>query len=138
MPYRNTFIKVAEDCPVTEGTTPKLRGGKKTGVVHEFELLQNAPYARSGDQLIFDVHLRKKDISPEIATKNHAALWADLFKKEHPCLRASSLTKRYGWGAHYNADGKIALYAMDSVEYQQFLEDENTTVIMAMRNKRKA
>ncbi len=137
MPYRNTFIKVADDCPVTVGTEPKQRGGKKTGVNHEFDVLQADPYGRSGDELIFEVYLRKKGISAAEVAANRDALWADLFRKEHPCLRASSLTKRYGWGAHYNAEGKIALYPMESAAYQQFLADEGATVLMAMRSKRK-
>jgi hypothetical protein len=28
-------------------------------------------------------------------------------------MRASALTKRHGWGVHYDAHGKMALYLMD-------------------------
>ncbi len=137
MPYTNTLIRVAEDCPVAAAAEPKMRGGKKSGVNHEFEVLSQKPYHYNNDELIFEVYLFKKGISAEDAAANHDALWGALFKKEHPCMRASSLTKRYGWGAHYNEDGKIALYPMESVEYQQYLEDPDTTKLMAMRSKRK-
>ena len=33
----------------------------------------------------------------------------DFHAKGQPCMRASPLTKRYGWAAHYDAEGKLAL-----------------------------
>jgi hypothetical protein len=33
-----------------------------------------------------------------------------LLSKGHPHLRVSALAKRYGWGFHNNAEGKIAPY----------------------------
>ena len=137
MPYKNTFIQVAEDCPITSSEIPTLRGKKKSIHLIQYELLTENPYTLTHKDLIFAVHVQRKGISAAELAENKAALWADLFQKEHPCLRASSLTKRYGWGAHYNEEGKIALFGMDSPEYQQFVQDEATKQLKAMRSKRK-
>ena len=56
--------------------------------------------------------------------------------KGHPHLRVSPLAKRYGWGIHNNADGKIALMAVESPAYKQLLDDPGTTKIKAFRSSR--
>jgi hypothetical protein len=48
----------------------------------------------------------------------------------------SALAKRYGWGIHNDAEGKIALVAVESPEYEQLLNDQRTTKIKAFRSKR--
>ena len=48
----------------------------------------------------------------------------------------SPLAKRYGWGIHNNADGKIALIAVESAAYKQLLDDPGTTKIKAFRSSR--
>ncbi len=58
------------------------------------------------------------------------------FSKGQPCFRASPLTKRYGWGVHANAEGKIAIFGVDSAEYQALLIDDSVTKKKAMRSKR--
>jgi hypothetical protein len=56
--------------------------------------------------------------------------------KGHPHFRVSALPKRYGWGIHNNAEGKVALIAVESPEYKQLLNDPRTTKIKAFRSKR--
>lgn len=51
-------------------------------------------------------------------------------------MRSSPLAKRYGFGIHSDAKGKIALYAMESKEYATFASD-NLKHLKAMRSKRK-
>ena len=48
----------------------------------------------------------------------------------------SPLAKRYGWGIHNNAEGKIALIAIESPEYEQLLNDPRITKIKAFRSTR--
>jgi hypothetical protein len=137
MSYTDTFIQVAEDCPVTTSEIPVPRG--KTRPIHliQYELLTRQPYHYDHEELVFAVHVRRQGI-PEAEVQAHKdELWNELFQKGHPCLRASSLTKRYGWGAHYNENGKIALYGMESDEYQKFVADDTIKLLKAMRNKRK-
>ncbi|WP_228408674.1 DUF6157 family protein [Chryseobacterium sp. JV274] len=53
------------------------------------------------------------------------------------CLRSSPLVKRYGFGIHHNKDKKVALFPIESKEYQDFLNDTSVTKTKAMRSKRK-
>jgi hypothetical protein len=49
------------------------------------------------------------------------------------------LPKKYGWGLHFNAEGKIALIARESAEYDRLAngEEEGLKVVAAMRNSKK-
>lgn len=59
------------------------------------------------------------------------------FSKGQPCFRTSPLTKTYGFGIHSNSEGKIALYRMETSEYQKFLTDDKIKKIKAMRLNKK-
>ena len=137
MSYTDTFIQVAEDCPATQSTTPSPYRGRPSVAGIEYELLTERPYTYNNEELIFEVHVRKNEIPAEDLWERRDKIWNDLFKKSHPDLRSSALTKRYGWGVHYNADGKIALYGMETDEYQNFVESGIFTVLTATRAKRK-
>jgi len=138
MCYTNTFIMVAPDCPATTGEVPVARGETKSVPVIQYELLSQHPYRFTQDELIFEVHVRHKGIPKAEATRRRVAIWKELSGKPHPCLRASMLPKRYGWGVHYDHKGRIALWAMDSTEYAQFTraKPDGPKLLLAMRNKR--
>ena len=72
------------------------------------------------------------DIPKEIWPKERK----QFLSKGHPHLRVSPLAKRYGWGIHNNAAGKIALIAVESSRYKQLLEDPQTTKVKAFRSTR--
>ena len=40
------------------------------------------------------------------------------YSRSHACLRSSDLGKRYGWGIHADADGRLAVYAVGSADYE--------------------
>lgn len=138
MSYTDTFIQIAEDSSATESSEPTLYRGKKTIAGYELEVLKEKPYTYDQDELTFEVHVRRKEIPAEELWENRNKIWRELFSKGQPCLRSSALTKRYGWGAHYNADGKIALYGVETEEYQRFVDLGHVTVITANRSKAKA
>jgi hypothetical protein len=50
-------------------------------------------------------------------------------------MRASPLTKNTD-GAHYDKNEKIAIYAVESDEYQRFVNDKRIKKYFAMRSKR--
>lgn len=137
MAYTDMFIQVAEDSTAIESSEPRLYRGKKTIAGIEYDLLTESPYTYNHEELVFEVHVRKKEIPPEALWETRTKIWNELFQKSQPGLRASALTKRYGWGAHYNADGKIALYGVETEEYQRFVEFGHVKVITATRGKRK-
>ena len=138
MAYRDTFIEVAPDCPVPSGIVPVARGERKPLALIEYELLSGEPYAYTQDDLIFAVHIRHKGVSAEELAARGPEIRAALLAKPHPCLRASLLPKRYGWGVHYDDDGKIALFPRDSESYRRFVETRAGTkgLLTALRNKR--
>lgn len=137
MSYTDTFIQIAEDSPATQSSEPKLHRGKKTIAGHEYDLLTERPYTYNQDELIFEVHIRRNQIPAEQVWENRSRIWNELFSKSHPNLRSSALTMRYGWGAHFNADGKIALYGMGTEEYERFIELGHIKVLTAASAKRK-
>ena len=128
MVYVNTLITVAPDCTAAIATQPPLFRGKQTVAGLQHELLINAPCEYDQDALNFEVHCRRKGI------KDRAAEYPMFFAKEHPCLRASPLTKTYGWGAHYDADGRIGLIGVETAEYKRLEQELQTRP--AMRSRR--
>ena len=130
--YYNTFIQVAADCPVNRAEVPARKNGEQTAASLQFDLIYDYPYQYTSDDVLFRAYALKNNLSPaELATAKEA-----FFAKGQPCFRASPLTKRYGWGLHCNADGKIALYAVESEEYQNFSKDANLKIVNATRLKR--
>ncbi|OYU82415.1 MAG: hypothetical protein CFE24_15615, partial [Flavobacterium sp. BFFFF2] len=67
----------------------------------------------------------------EMATARKA-----FFSKGQACFRASPLTKRYAWGIHSNSEGKIALIAAGTDEYEKLINDPNLKKYKAMKSKR--
>lgn len=128
--YVNTFITIAPDCPVREGLRPG-NAASVAGLQHD--LLSAQPYALTGEELIFAVHLRHKGIGEDA---DLAAVRAALISKPHPCLRASMLPKRFGWGVHYDEAGRIAIYGAETDAYCRFVGRNDVKVIPAMRNRR--
>lgn len=136
MSYTNTFITVAPDCPVDQSEIPVSNRAQKPVHLFQYELLTRSPYTFTHEDLIFATYLAKEGIDHPSADEKKL-LWNQLFSKGHPCLRASALTKRYGFGAHYNDEGKIALVPMESVAYRSFVSDGAVKKLPAMRRKRK-
>ena len=53
-------------------------------------------------------------------------------------MRASALPKKYGWGVHYDSDGEMAIYPVESDEYRRMAEGDGgrLQVLPAMRSRR--
>lgn len=138
MSYINTFIQVAHNCPVTKSVIPVSRNGGKPIHVIQYELLSQNPYHFTHEELIYEVHVIHKNIAKDEVEARGELIRAELFQKKHPCLRASMLPKKYGWGIHYDSRGKIALYGMETTEYHEFVQSESDRIklLAAMRNSR--
>ena len=86
---------------------------------------------------MFAVHVRRQGVGGGDLKARRAALWEEFFGKPRACLRASMLPKKYGWGLHFDAEGRIALVPVESKEYRAFVQGKGVaTVLAAMRNKR--
>jgi len=130
--YYNTFIHIADDCPVESAEIPPEKNGEKTAAVIQFEMIKQNPYKFTSDDIIFSVYAIKNKIS----SKEHEREKEKFFSKGQPCFRSSPLTKRYGWGVHSNAEGKIAIFEVESVEYKKLSKDKKLKHLNALRSKR--
>lgn len=129
--YTNTFIAVAEDCPIERAEVPVGKSAPTIASLHH-DLLAAAPYALTSDEVIFETYA----IRAGLAEDEREAAWAEFFSKGQPCLRSSPLGKRYGWGTHHDAAGRVALVAVGTPEYERLAGDPSVTQTRAMRSRR--
>ncbi len=129
----DTFILVAADSTAATGVVPKaapsLSVARRT-----YDLISAAPYAHTSDDVIFTVWADRQGL----AKADRKAAREAFFAKGQACLRASDLTKKYGWGVHHDDKGRVALVPVGSVEYDGFAHAEGLTVVKAMRSSKKA
>lgn len=132
MKITDTFITCADDSNAVMGCVPPARDGERTIARLHYDLLSEHPYEFDLDSFNFEVYCLKNHIAPE----HRDAHRAEFFAKGHPCMRASPLTKTYGFGAHYDGAGRIAIYPVDSKAYAKFVADEGIRKEPAMRTRR--
>ncbi len=130
--YYDTFIEVAEDTKATAGTRPPSKGDKKTIAEMQYEMISENPYKYTSDDVLFNVFAHRNGIKNE----EHQKAREQFFSKGQPCFRASPLTKTYGYGLHCNSEGKIALYGVESNNYQRLVADDKTKKVKAMKSKK--
>jgi len=121
--YENTFIAVAEDCRATSGEVPSRRTGAPTVAGTQDVLLACSPDVRGRGDL---------------GAQELERLREQYFAQPRACLRASPLPKSFGWGLHYDAQGRITLHAVDTPEYERLRGDRSLTQVRAMRSRRAA
>ena len=130
--YKNTFIEIADDCPTTAGEIPPTKGDTKTVANIQFEMVKENPYKFTSDEILFQVYADRNKLAKNKYTEERE----EFFSKGQPCFRASPLTKRYGWGVHYDQDGKMAIFGAESAEYKKLSKDKSLQVIKAMKSKK--
>jgi len=135
MNYFRTLIAVADDCPVTESVAPPDRGANKTVASLQHSMLADSPYVYTQEDVLFITWCERQNV-PHMAEDDIAHLRDEFFAKSQACLRASPLPKKYGWGLHFNDEGRVALCPMDSKEYGDLVTGDQVTVIRAMRTRR--
>jgi hypothetical protein len=132
------FVLVAPDCPTEVAVAPVAKGERPSLAFLEYSLLTASPYTYSLEDLQFAVHLRHKAIPPDRLEADGAALREAFLARPRACLRACALTQRYGFGAHYDHNGKIALYPRESARYQELAEDAAIEKVHALRLRKAA
>ena len=130
--YHNTFITVADDCPVHTGEAAPVKADARTIANIQFDLISKHPYQFTSDDVLFKVYAERNDLTKSELKEASA----QFFSKGQPCLRSSPLTKRYGWGIHSNEEGRTAIYGCETREYEQFANDTSPNVVKAMRSKK--
>ncbi len=131
--YYDTFIEVAEDIKVHSGTIPPSKTDKRTIAEMQYELLAKNPYKFTSDDIFFQVFAHRNDLTK--AEYNQAR--QQFFSKGQPCFRSSPLTKKYGFGVHADKDGKVAIFGMETEQYEKFQQDPKLKKVKAMRSSKK-
>lgn len=122
--YYDTFIEVAEDCPVKKAEAPPAKEPKSVAQI-VYEMLIDHPYRHDSDDVLYEANGKRRGLTREV-----------FFSKGQPCFRSSPLTKRYGWGVHCDKNGKIAIYPIESATYKKYAKDSKLKRLKAMRSKR--
>lgn len=130
--YFDTFIEVSEDTKATRGTKPPAKN-QKTVAEMQYDLLAENPYKFTSDDILFQVFADRNDLTKA----EYAEARRQFFSKGQPCFRASPLTKTYGFGIHADSSGKIAIYGMETEQYEKFQKDPELKKEKAMRTSRK-
>jgi Family of unknown function (DUF6157) len=130
--YCNTFIAIADDCPVKKGEVPPIKGDNRTIANIQFDLIRENPYRFSSDDILLHIFIERNDIDKNLfeSTKEQ------FFSKGQACLRSSPLTKRYGWGLHFDKNSKVASYGCETDEYRDFICNPKLTILKAMKSKK--
>lgn len=131
--YTSTFITVAPDTAAVAGVEPV----GSTVAATTFSLIASAPYALRSSDVIFRVWAGRHGVSADSLDE-----WASFYATPRACLRSSDLGKRYGWGIHADADGRLAVYAVGSAPYEALAAgaapDGSAVVVKAaMRSSRR-
>ena len=133
MSYKNTLITISEDSKTTSAKVPVAKNNKRTIASIEYDLIKNNPYEFTQDDVQFETYLIKNEIDEASVEE----LREQFFSKPKACFRASPLVKNYGWGIHYDDEGKVAIYEAESEAYQLLLNRDDITKLKGMRSKRK-
>lgn len=130
--YYNAFISIAEDCPASSGENPHRGAPAPTIATLQFDMLVSSPYVFTSDDVLFTVFATRSGVLEDQLQVERDKF----FSKGQPCLRSSPLPKRYGWGVHSDDEGRIAIYPVNSAEYEAFTTDPSLRQLKALASKR--
>ncbi|WP_344202071.1 DUF6157 family protein [Aeromicrobium alkaliterrae] len=122
--YHDAFIAVAPDTRAVTAAAPPAKDTPTVAQI-QFEMLVDAPYVHTSDDVVHASQGARRGISRE-----------EFFAKGQPCLRTSPLVKTYGWGLHHDAEGRVALYAVESSEYRELAARDDLKQLAGMRSSR--
>ncbi len=129
--YYSTLIVVAEDCKCPAGIPPTHNTEKPTIAALQFQMLAGAPYEYTSDELLFALWAERN-----AATAGEPEREA-FFSKGQACMRTSPLAKSWGWGIHFDGDGKMALLGRETETYRRLQENDNVQKVRAMRSTKR-
>lgn len=127
--YTDVLITPSPDSPATLG--PAVPKAGTIGAM-QYDMLADAPYAMTSDELIVAVLATRKGLGRD----DWPDFRAEYFSKGQPCLRVSPLVKTMGWALHHDENSRVALVDVASARYHDLLADDGVRKIHGMRNKR--
>ena len=129
--YTNTFVSVADDCPIDTGSVPPEKQDPTIARI-QYDMIAESPYRYTSDETVIATYARKNQIEPADLEARRAAF----FSKGQPCLRSSPLAKRYGWGMHHDEQSRVAIFPRESQAYQRLSHDPQLKQVKALKNAR--
>lgn len=130
--YTDTFIRVADDCPLVSAERPPLGRKAPTVAALQYALITEHPHEFTSDDVLFEIYATRHGV-PDV---DRAAAREAFFARSQACLRSSPLAKRYGWGIYHDGESKISLIPLGSIEYAELAGDPGVTQLKAMRSTR--
>ncbi|MCB0054185.1 MAG: hypothetical protein KDE24_32085 [Caldilinea sp.] len=115
------LIMIASDSESTHAIVPPAHEPKTIYRIG-YEVLTEHPYQFAEAEFQHEVHIERRG-RPDLRIEKYS-------------IRRSPLVKRFGWGIHRDANGKLALVACDSEEYQRLLADPNVKKTPGFRTAR--
>lgn len=130
MSTTHILVTPAPDCPADHAERPPVKARPSRAAI-EYDLLSRAPYRYDHRSFSHAVHVAMAKAA------GRAPLDFETFHaKGQPCMRASPLTKRYGWAAYYDAEGRLALLDPAGPDFARLAADPDLPKTAAMRSKR--
>jgi hypothetical protein len=121
VPVREELIEMASDSTAVRGEVPPDNGMRKTIPRISYEVLADNPYRFDEREFYHEVHIVRCG-RPNLKIENYN-------------IKRLALVKRYGWGIHRNAGGKLALVACESSRYKELQADPQVKRTKAYRNQ---
>jgi len=132
-----SLITVAEDCPARAGVVPSGWRGALTVAQVQHDLLARDPFRFTEDDVLFESWLRRQEFPDGPPDAAHVRTLREVFlAKQRPCLRASPLPMRFGWGLAFDGEGRVALCAVDSPDYRELTApDSGVRLLKSFRSR---
>ena len=112
------IVLVALDSPVQAAEPPPAgRRGRSVAQV-QYDLLSAEPFRWTENEVLFESWWRRQDAAASASEAEKESVRAEWLRGSRPCLRASPLPQRYGWGLVFDAEDRVALRPVDSDDYR--------------------
>ena len=128
----DTFIAVSEDCPNSGAVPPP---GRRSIAEIQSAMLVGEPYRHTEEDVLFASSAAMRE-NPDRPATEKSDLREAFFSRSQACLRTSPLAKKWGWGIHFDHNGKAAAFAKGSEDYRRLSEDDSLAQAKGMRSKR--
>lgn len=90
----------------------------------QYDLLSADPFRWTENEVLFESWWRRQDGAASASEAEKECVRAEWLRGSRPCLRASPLPQRYGWGLVFDAGDRVALCPVESGEYRALAAGE--------------
>ena len=133
------IVLVAEDCPAQHAETPGPGRSGQSVAQDQYDLLAAEPFRWTEGDVLFESWWRRQDAAATASDADRERARADYLARPRPCLRASPLPMRYGWGLVFDDRDRVALCAVESAEYRSLAAGEGGVEVQkSFRRTRRA